>query len=521
MLLSQQVVVAMTALAAVVASRCVAGRLGARALPPTHHPQAPTPNRQYRRRRRRRGRKGGASGAGDAATAPAPPPGDPFEGCTWRVLQPPPPKAAPGADVVAGETLPPVGLRNPVGANLCFFNAVLQSLAALPPVVDWVRVLEGQAGAGGPSASSAAAVGAGTPFSTFLAETAALLAALQAGAPLGARPLTAAPLLAAARSASPALAAALAPGRQHDADEAVNLLVDALVTAGEAACGGGGRPTSAGLADASLSRAGAAGPPAPRPRCPLVGTLLHESVCATCGCGAPRHVCPFVSLPLALAACGGTLAPGASVAGALRALVGVEPVAGVECASCSLRASLCAAAPRAHAAAARLAAAASPRAPLHADVGDDAGVGVRWTPTKSALALRRCVVARAPPALCLHLRRAVAAPGGGTVKLTGAVPFDDALDLGPLTAAGAPPVRADVAPNHRPLRHPPLYALAAVVAHVGRRAGGGHYVAYARRPAEGGGGGWHGTSDARVWAAEWGEVAAAEASLLLYVREPS
>ena len=414
-------------------------------------------------------------------------------------VSPPPPPPLPAG--------PPPPLSNAVGANLCFLNALLQALASAPAFVDWVDDLKE---AGGESDGDGGALVAAA------ASLFAHLAARSSPTPTP-PPTSAAPLVAAARRVHAPLAAALAPGRQHDAAEAADLLTAALESA--ARRGGEAAPTThTGLA-AALSFGDAAQlpppmPPPPLPRCPLHGTLVTHTLCAVCQTHAPAHISPFTCLPLPLPEVEeGTSVP---LARLLHAFAAIEAVSGVECGHCSLRASVAAASSPTLGAA--IAALAASTAPLPADGAVlAAGAALEWTPARRT-ALRRCLLARPPPVLLLHIGRVQCSRAGVVVKLRGGVGgLEGPIDARRVAAATAPPLfGGDDAPPSSSSQPPPLlYDCVAAVAHVGASPRGGHYVAYRRGGEEGE---WWGVSDARVWRARAAEVEAADLTLCVCVR---
>jgi hypothetical protein len=171
--------------------------------------------------------------------------------------------------------------------------------------------------------------------------------------------------------------------------------------------------------------------------------------------------------------------------------------------------------------------------------------GLVWVPRRGQVATR-CVLARAPAVLLVHLRRA-AWTAAGEAKLAGHVSFPAFLDLGslPRLGGGAPPAPLRQAPEPGPCSAArwqyQRYQLRAVVVHHGPGPSSGHYDTYrqldqaagppagqmdpdgagqAHRQLEPGAGHWARLSDEASSSAELAEVLSSEAAVLAYELMP-
>ena len=261
------------------------------------------------------------------------------------------------------------------------------------------------------------------------------------------------------------------------------------------------------------------GPAAPA-ALPLRGFVAHETTCLHCSSAFASPFTPFYALHLPLPPAGGGAA-GASLEAALARFFRDEILAGVECARCSLAASVAARdarlrrepeqysdeqqqqaaqsgssdvesalAPPAPALSLdllrALAAARGPLPPLDLAAAA-AAAGVEWTPVRRRAA-RRARLARAPAVLALHLQRtAHTAAAAGAVKVGGHVAFPLRLDAARLEDGGA---CAAAGGGNRSSSNAIAggaagggggwHELVAVVQHLGLGSGAGHYVVYRR-----------------------------------------
>lgn len=395
-----------------------------------------------------------------------------------------------------------------------------------------------------------------TPLLTALRDLLTRLQPLESGTP--APSLSAQPLLAQLRAAftGGGTAAPLPLGEEHDVAEACELLMQALTAETEAAFRGHAKARlearaalRAVLSPAPVPDAALAGWRAAR--MPYEGLLSAQMQCVRCRHHFSTHYTPLATLSLPLPVAGAAalgvlrVTPGSTLAPCFEATFGFELVTGVGCPGCSIKASLEAAglvpppkkaamlpapsSPRAVAGAARSVASDKPsispeveavhdlwrsvaaRGPLPDDAATAAALAAAGAPPRTVRSqvTRRSVVARWPPLLALHLRRAFWTPEGHQMKVVGPLRFPLRLAL---QAGGAQLVS---------------YMLVAAVEHAGMSTNSGHYVAYRSVGEEVGAaaaaaGGpprrWVRVSDEDVQAVAESDVMAVQASMLFYQR---
>lgn len=132
--------------------------------------------------------------------------------------------------------------------------------------------------------------------------------------------------------------------------------------------------------------------------------------------------------------------------------------------------------------------------------------------------MKRLQVARAPPILCLHLKRTVWLASGKLHKSTASVAFPLHMDLSALCKTRSVIIEAITAecPHVLPLCRGRSYELVAMIEHLGGPFSG-HYVTYRRLR----GSQWVHTSDTAVYSCSLHEVLGASPYMLFYCRVDS
>eukprot|EP00656_Telonema_subtile_P014995 TRINITY_DN17774_c0_g1_i2.p1 TRINITY_DN17774_c0_g1~~TRINITY_DN17774_c0_g1_i2.p1 ORF type:complete len:480 (+),score=84.83 TRINITY_DN17774_c0_g1_i2:1-1440(+) len=362
----------------------------------------------------------------------------------------------------------PRGLVNT--GNTCFLNSVLQCVASLPLLKQYVLAV----------ANEEARTQQGTQFATALLRMLELLST-RADEQLNYRPSQVQQYL---------LVGTLREvGRQQDAHELLLKLTECLhMGTGEHLRGW--RPVD-GLESSWPALGGATNHTLENP----FGCLVQSSVtCVTCGALSSTHNEWFVDLAAPIPQIQWHNIGRVSLGDCLRQCFSTEAVS-MRCTHCDRKV-----------AAAQVAAAAARRADFPTDTSSAAAHSPKGLDRSF---MKVCRLRRAPELLCIHLERLVFA-GNYVHKREDAVRFPLELDMSPYMGG----VEDQMGPQDRGSPH---FQLAAVVVHHGSGSNNGHYTAY-RRFWDGQERVWYHISDTDVTQVSEEQLLQAQAYLLFYTR---